>query len=290
MTSDGEEIAALLRDDDSQVRVIFSTYQSLEHITAAQFEHNAPPFDLAIMDEAHRTTGVDRRASGISNDAGFQSVHRDDRLKSRRRLYMTATPRIYKESSVRKLRARGIVTVDMGDLDIYGPELHNLTFKEAVNAGILSDYRVIVLGVHENLVTPGIRRGLVSLSEEQDLKGGRPMILREEDMTRVMGTSFAINGIVEGKAIDKPGQKRASASATSACPYPSNPAGTSPALSPQARPATNPSARCCGHFRRTMGALPRSPSASFSLTPPASTGRETGTPTAPNRSCSISRT
>lgn len=70
VTSDPAGIASVLRGGSELTRVIFSTYQSLEHITAAQSGHNAPAFDLAIMDEAHRTTGVDRQASGISQDGG----------------------------------------------------------------------------------------------------------------------------------------------------------------------------------------------------------------------------
>ncbi len=114
VTSEPAGIAAVLRGqeaDYSPTRVVFSTYQSLEHITAAQFEFDAPGFDLAIMDEAHRTTGVDRKASGVEREGGFQNVHRADRLKTCKRLYMTATPRIYRESSHAKLKARGIETI-----------------------------------------------------------------------------------------------------------------------------------------------------------------------------------
>ena len=76
-------------------------------------------------------------------------------LRARKRLYMTATPRIYTERSKSKLAEQGIEVVDMGDYHVYGPELHRLPFAKAVEHRMLSDYRVIVLGVSQASVTPG---------------------------------------------------------------------------------------------------------------------------------------
>ena len=90
----------------------------------------------------------------------FQEFHDELRLHARKRLYMTATPRIYTDSSKRRLAERGIDVVDMDDQAVYGPELHRLLFKKAVERRMLSDYRVIVLGVSEASVTPGLRRRL----------------------------------------------------------------------------------------------------------------------------------
>ncbi len=206
VSSDSAEIAAMLAAQGDATRVVFSTYQSLRLITAAQRERGAPAFDLALMDEAHRTTGVDRAASDPEEEGGFQAVHRTDRLHSAKRLYMTATPRIYTARSRGALEKRGIETVDMNDLDVYGPELHRLPFTKAVDAEMLSDYRVIVLGVHEDLITPGLRSELVSLGEAQD--DNRPVIVRPADMTRLIGTSLALNGMVEGRDVDRPGRLR----------------------------------------------------------------------------------
>ena len=91
------------------------------------------------------------------------------RLSACKRLYMTATPRIYTESSKRKLADRGVDVIDMGDIGTYGPELHRLPFKKAVENDMLSDYRVIVLGVSQASVTPGLRRRL------EDLEGSVPV-------------------------------------------------------------------------------------------------------------------
>ena len=205
VTTDPAAIAALLNEESAGTRAVFCTYQSLPQVMAAQSERDAPPFDLTIADEAHRTTGVDRAASGIEGKGAFQAVHSEERLGSRKRLYMTATPRIYSAASRAALRSKGIETVDMGDFDVYGPLLHRLPFAEAVNAGMLSDYRVIVLGVHEGSVTPTLRNRLVELGEEQE-EGRRPLIVRSSDITRVLGASLAVNGAMEGREEDKPGR------------------------------------------------------------------------------------
>ena len=203
VTTDPEEISAVLSADDRKTRVVFCTYQSLGHITEAQVEHDAPAFDIAIMDEAHRTTGV-TTGPGKAPESGFRAVHNDDRLKTAKRIYMTATPRIYSESSRKTLAKKGIQTVDMSDFGQYGPELHCLTFAEAVNAGLLSDYRVIVLGVHEDAAPPGVSNQLVSLAEGQETS--RPLIVSAQDVTRLLGTSLAINGLTEGPETERPGR------------------------------------------------------------------------------------
>lgn len=207
VSSDPAELADLLSVESRNdvTRVVFCTYQSLKHLTAAQDQLGAPTFDLALCDEAHRTTGVDRGASG-GLTSGFQAVHRDESLRADKRLYMTATPRIYSHRSRSSLASKGIETVDMSDLNVYGPELELLSFKEAVNDGLLSDYRVIVLGVHENAIPSGMRNRLVSLGERLSEEKTKPLIITEDEMMRLLGTSLAVNGLAEGDDLDRPGR------------------------------------------------------------------------------------
>ena len=209
VTSDPEALAAMLTNTGNErTRVVFSTYQSLRHVIAAQSDHGAPPFDLALMDEAHRTTGVttvESKNGKTKELSGFRAVH-GDALQSSKRLYMTATPRIYTASSRTALKTRGIETVDMGDLDIYGPELHSLTFSKAVNAGMLSDYRVIVLGIHEDRAPPGVTSQLISLGEDREIARGKPLVVTSQDVIRLLGTSLAINGVTEGSDEEGPGR------------------------------------------------------------------------------------
>ena len=187
-----------------RTRVVFCTYHSLGRVTEAQAEHGAPDFDLAIADEAHRTTGAliaGERLNGARR-VNFQEFHDEERLCARMRLYMTATPRIYTERSKGKLAGQGIDVVDMGDHGVYGPELHRLPFAKAVKHGMLSDYRVIVLGVGRASVTPGLRRRLESLDASTTSK----QTPTTNDMTRVLGVSLAINGVTDGTALEQPGK------------------------------------------------------------------------------------
>ena len=200
VTSDPGEIATVLSEDVPTTRVVFCTYQSVRHVTLAQGDKGAPAFDLALMDEAHCTTGLD----DIRSNTGFRIVHHNDRLQAAKRLYMTATPRIYTLKSRRRLRDKGLKSVDMSDEDVYGPEMHRLPFSVAVNAGILSDYRVVVLGVHTTDATPGLRDRLIQIGESKD--SSKPMVVSEKDIARVLGTSLAVHGLSEGDQAERPGR------------------------------------------------------------------------------------
>lgn len=142
-TTDAKKLAQAARAQDSGRRtVIFSTYQSIEVLHEAQIHHALPEFDLVICDEAHRTTGV---TPAGETDSAFVAVHRPDYLQARKRLFMTATPRIYADSAKSKARENDIQVYSMDDPVIYGPEFHRLGFGEAVKKGLLSDYKVLVL-------------------------------------------------------------------------------------------------------------------------------------------------
>ena len=195
VTSEPEEIARKLATA-RYTKVVFCTYQSLSQVCEAQQEQGAPDFALTIADEAHRTTGALHENQRKVN---FQLVHDDAALKSAKRLYMTATPRIYTEKSKGALAKKDISVVDMSDQTVYGPQFHRLRFKTAVNAEMLSDYRVIVLGVDESHVKPGMQKNLEALASEN-----RKPVTRN-DMTRVLGISLAINGLAQGELIERPG-------------------------------------------------------------------------------------
>ena len=203
VSTDPAEIARSL-DGAGPTRVVFCTYHSLGRVTEAQALHDAPAFDLAIADEAHRTTGafVGTRGLNGARKVDFQEFHDDVRPHARKCLYMTATPRMYSLRSRGRLAERGIDVVDMGDYGVYGPELHRLPFAKAVNHGRLFDYRVIVLGVSEASVTPGLRQRL----EDLDASTKRKQVPTTNDMTHVLDVSLAVNGVTEGKALEQPGK------------------------------------------------------------------------------------
>ena len=188
---------------NGHTRVVFSTYQSLSQVMEAQSQFGLPAFDLTIADEAHRTTGVVR---GTGRKVDFQAVHDNARLRSKKRLYMTATPRIYTQKSKTKRAQEGFEVIDMSDEARYGPELSLLTFKTAVNEGMLSDYRVIVLGVERDRVTPGLRARLEEIAHKGGNKQGA---IGTSEMSRLMGVSLAVNGATSGEREDRPGPAHA---------------------------------------------------------------------------------
>lgn len=124
--------------------VVFSTYQSIQTTIDAQKQNGMPGFDLAVCDEAHRTAGA---ADGP--ESPFVKIHDRNLVNAERRLYMTATPKIYSQTVKGKAADRAAVLYSMDDENVFGPEFHRLDFGKAVELGILTDYKVLVLGVSE---------------------------------------------------------------------------------------------------------------------------------------------
>ncbi len=136
---------ALQRTDVENMRVVFCTYHSLPKVEEAQ-NTGAPAFDIIFCDEGHRTTGVDRLDDDTSP---FVLVHNNDRIRAKKRLYMTATPRLYTESARAKAAKHNIDVFSMDDPTTYGPDFHRLPFSKAVEQDLLSDYKVVVLAMSE---------------------------------------------------------------------------------------------------------------------------------------------
>jgi predicted helicase len=133
--------------------VVFSTYQSIDVISKAQKEYQAKYgnekgiFDIIICDEAHRTTGV---TLSDEDESAFVKVHYNKFIQGRKRMYMTATPRLYSVESQKKAVYMDAVLCSMDDEKLYGKEIYRIGFGESVNKGLLSDYKVLVLTVNEN--------------------------------------------------------------------------------------------------------------------------------------------
>lgn len=142
--------------------VVYGTYQSLNVVKDAQEKYNLPKFDLTICDEAHRTTG---KFEG-ENGSNFVMIHSNDNIQSAKRLYMTATPRIYAEQVKSKAEQRNIPLSSMDDPELFGTKFFRYGFVEAVEDGILSDYKVVVLAINEAHVANRVGR---LLSEDNEL-------------------------------------------------------------------------------------------------------------------------
>lgn len=154
-TTDPTTIAQLYaRFKDSHLTVIFSTYQSIEKLHEAQKIGALPEFDLCICDEAHRTTGVSLydEKKGKHHESHFTKIHKQDYIACRKRVYMTATPKIYAESARQKAKDANAELASMNDRSYFGDEYFRLPFSRAVREGLLTDYKVLVLCVDEDYV------------------------------------------------------------------------------------------------------------------------------------------
>ncbi|MDE2738286.1 MAG: DEAD/DEAH box helicase family protein [Paracoccaceae bacterium] len=145
-TTNAERLAeTVTRGGEDTMTVIFATYHSLPTIREAQQVHGVADFDIAICDEAHRTAGA--RGIPDSEDSHFVMIHDQDQIRADRRLYMTATPKVYAQQARTRAGALEGNLCSMEDAEIYGDVLYEIGFGEAVNRNLLSDYKVIVLSV-----------------------------------------------------------------------------------------------------------------------------------------------
>ncbi len=209
VSTDPQEIAAHLSKKirPGEARVTFCTYQSLDKLIAAQHEHGAPTFDLAIVDEAHRTAGVlEKQPSDEKFTYGqFLRIHDATQILAARRLYMTATPRIYGASATKKKidEDSDKQLVDMSNPVYFGEKFYNLTFKQAVDADILCDYRVIALGVTESIIGAQLTDQLIALNDELDSDLSRKSLKgKPADAQSVLALgaiALAINGFFRGQ-------------------------------------------------------------------------------------------
>jgi superfamily II DNA or RNA helicase len=158
VTTDPARIADFL--DLGGRKIIFSTYQSSAQVAAA-IKDKQMTIDLAICDEAHRLTG--------KTDANYATILDNTKIPATKRLFMTATPRTYTPTIKNKAEERGVDVTSMDDEHIYGPVLHTLSFGEAISRDLLSDYRVVIVGVTDPQVQELIdRRELVTVNNDVD--------------------------------------------------------------------------------------------------------------------------
>ncbi|WP_415176758.1 DEAD/DEAH box helicase [Porticoccus sp.] len=167
------------RHDNQHMSVVYSTYHSIEVISEAQKQFGLEPFDLIICDEAHRTTGS--KWAG-EDESHFVKVHDGDFIRSTKRLYMTATPRIYGDSAKIKQESGDVALFSMDDERLYGKELFVINFSEAVSRGLLCDYKVIVLTVSAEHISHRLQ-GLLSSGTNS---------LKVDDAGRIVGSWKAL--------------------------------------------------------------------------------------------------
>ena len=170
--------------------VVFSTYQSIEVVAEAQRqileETNGTfgVFDMIVCDEAHRTTGA---KSKYKEESSFTKIHDNNFIQGKKRMYMTATPRYYNANIKETAKEKNMLLWSMDNEEFFGKEFYRIGFGEAVNLGLLTDYKVLVLTLSEE-----------DLSEDmkENLKGNNELTL--DDASKLVGCVNALSKRIKG--------------------------------------------------------------------------------------------
>ena len=137
-------------------------------------------FDLIICDEAHRTTGVTLMDD---DESAFTKVHDAEFIKAKKRLYMTATPRLYSDDIKSKAAQADAVLCSMDDVNLYGKEIYRIGFGEAVERDLLTDYKVLILTLNDKDVPPAVQRMIADKETE----------INTDDASKIIGTINALS-------------------------------------------------------------------------------------------------
>ncbi|MCI7487045.1 MAG: DEAD/DEAH box helicase family protein [Alphaproteobacteria bacterium] len=162
--------AKMAQEKNGGMIVVFSTYQSIDVISQAQVQINRQDkdsciFDLVVCDEAHRTTGV---ILSDKEESYFTKIHDNDWIQAKKRLYMTATPRLYTDASKQKAQEGNAILCSMDDPVIYGEEIYRIGFGEAVKKDLLSDYKVLILTIKEDQIPVALQNVIKDKNNEID--------------------------------------------------------------------------------------------------------------------------
>ena len=156
VSSNPKEIAKFLKMSGS--KVVFSTYQSSPMIAEAMKSRSVKPFDLVICDEAHRCVG--------KAGSQFTTILDDKKIKLKQKLFTTATPRTYSRNVKKAAKDNEIIITGMDDEKVFGPVFHKLSFGEAIERRLLTDYQVVIVGVDEPMIKEWITdRELLEVEE-----------------------------------------------------------------------------------------------------------------------------
>lgn len=179
--------------NSSGMTVIFSTYQSIQAVSDAQKQmlqvtnDEYGTFDFIICDEAHRTTGV-KTASAV-DESEFTKIHNNNIIVGRKRMYMTATPRLYGEGAKTKAQLNDCVLCSMDDPNLFGEEFFRVNFSYAVTHNLLTDYKVLVLTVSEDDIPKKIKVDVENTDKKE---------LTSDDTTKLIGVINGLSKLVRG--------------------------------------------------------------------------------------------
>lgn len=191
VTSDTAEIRKFLKRDGA--KVVFSTYQSSPLVAEAQADDSVQAFDLAIADEAHRCAG--------KAGSDFSTILDSDRIRAKKRLFTTATPRTYSTNVKKAAEGRGVEVVGMDDEAVFGKTLYSLPFGEAIKRKLLTDYRVVIIGVDNSTIAEWIANrellktdsGIENDAEPLAAQIGLLKAFKDYDLKRVISFHSRVN-------------------------------------------------------------------------------------------------
>ncbi|MBQ8635034.1 MAG: DEAD/DEAH box helicase [Selenomonadaceae bacterium] len=182
--------AAINRKNDHYgLKVVFSTYQSLGVIAEVQ-KNLKFEFDLIICDEAHRTAGFIKNAKSEDFDPLFTRIHDGNFIKAKHRLYMTATPRLFKIEDDSKKSTNKInddITIwSMDDENIFGEEIYKFTFAQAIQKGVLSDYKIMLFTISDQEISEELQKAIKDKNQEINI----------DDTAKLIGCLRALSKLV----------------------------------------------------------------------------------------------
>lgn len=184
--------------DEHKKVIIFSTYQSIDVIIEAQ-KFIGRDISLIICDEAHRTAGYTE--SGLE-DSVFVKVHSNSNLQANKRLYMTATPKIYTESSKKKADERDTAVYSMDDESLFGEVAYQLDFKKALEKELLSEYKVLITVVNETQIANALN-SLQGVRDKKRSNDAKIFIETADNKNKAITTEFAAGLIATYKSLIK---------------------------------------------------------------------------------------
>ncbi|MDB2663277.1 Helicase associated domain protein, partial [Paracoccaceae bacterium] len=192
VTSAIEEIVKFLRQ--SKPKVVFCTYQSSDLIAQAQLDASVPTFDLAVADEAHRCAG--------KADAGFATILGAEKIRASKRLFTTATPRYFGKTVKDAAKANDLAVVGMDDETVFGPVIHKLTFGQAIEKELLTDYQVVIVGVDEPMIREWIENYEIVCTDPDNETDARTLAakigllkaIKDYDLKRVISFHSRVSG------------------------------------------------------------------------------------------------
>ncbi len=170
----GDELATMRSTDPGAIAarlastpdlLVLCTYNSSKALAEAMTAVPNVSFDLAVVDEAHRCAGA--------ASSSHKTILKPEAIRSRRRLFFTATPTIFATNVKARAANRNVRIASMDDRELFGTVIHRLRFGDAIQQGLLCRYQVAVIPIDNDEVLSLIQQQrFVTADGDQTLLAG----------------------------------------------------------------------------------------------------------------------